>query len=564
MTDKELIETLLRQHEGDMEMIRALTRAVNELQAQLEALQQAYERLEKEKKVEAENLLRTIEELRDTINTLQDMLFGKHSEKGAGREENSRKDKENEGGKEDRDNKGKGDDGDNTPSPGPEPFDGPDDESNPQAQASEPRKTPKKRGGHRQWRDYSGIETEDYILNPGDDKLKDARFVGYDDSYRFYYVGPRLIRVRIRRGKFLKKDGKIIEEKLPWVPEELEKRRCDASLIAGILHNKYYNHIPLERQLRELNSGPIKLAKTTFLNYCQAGIDALDGLYQAIRRKVLQDHYVHMDETVQYVIDHERGKRVVAYDWGMIAHNYRLCYFFSKDEGSRSHDVLDEEAQNLIATWLACDDYAAYKKVGKRLGLNIRIVPCIQHIRRYFYRSLKYHKKLAGEALRMLDRLFLLDALMKKKKLTSHEKKVHRKRYFTMLIDKFKEWLMEQMEKPGFNTKSNIGKAINHAWGCIDQMYELCRSGVLELTNNMAERCMRSHAMGRHAYLFCENFDSVDRTCKIYSIIESCKLCHIDTFKYLKAVLTREPKFGETWDDLLPCNDKMWADIRIR
>lgn len=95
---------------------------------------------------------------------------------------------------------------------------------------------------------------------------------------------------------------------LPYTPEEFEKRHLDASLAAGILTNKYHYHIPYERQLNMLNNGEIKLAKTTMFEYGKAGIDALDGLYEAIREKVLSDNRCHIDETVQHVVDKENHR----------------------------------------------------------------------------------------------------------------------------------------------------------------------------------------------------------------------------------------------------------------
>ena len=63
-------------------------------------------------------------------------------------------------------------------------------------------------------------------------------------------------------------------------------------------------------------------------------------------------------------------------------------------------------------------------------------------------------------------------------------------------------------------------------------------------------------AMGRNNYLFCQNEQSAERTCKIYSIIESCKLCKIDPYRYICEILSRKPEVGESWDNLLPSNIK--------
>ena len=51
-------------------------------------------------------------------------------------------------------------------------------------------------------------------------------------------------------------------------------------------------------------------------------------------------------------------------------------------------------------------------------------------------------------------------------------------------------------------------------------------------------------------------YGCANRTCKIYTIIESCKLCGVDPYKYLCEILSREPGIGESWSDMLPSNIK--------
>jgi hypothetical protein len=150
--------------------------------------------------------------------------------------------------------------------------------------------------------------------------------------------------------------------------------------------------------------------------------------------------------------------------------------------------------------------------------------------------------------------MFTMERLMKKKKLKPNEVLKHRKRYLRFLLDRFRAWLSTKIEHI---KEDNIGKAIQYAWSRVNKFYELLYNSKLELSNNKAERTMRSHAMGRKNYLFCWNELNAERTCIIYSVIESCKLCKIDPYKYLCEIFTRVPKFGETWDDLLPCNIKL-------
>lgn len=99
-------------------------------------------------------------------------------------------------------------------------------------------------------------------------------------------------------------------------------------------------------------------------------------------------------------------------------------------------------------------------------------------------------------------------------------------------------------------------KAIMYAWERIDKFIPVIGNGLLEVSNNMAERAMRSYALGRKNFLFCQNEESANRTCTIYTIIESCKLCGVDPYKYLCKILSREPEIGESWSDMLPSNIK--------
>lgn len=408
---------------------------------------------------------------------------------------------------------------------------------------------------HPKKRNYDNIEpTKVTHIRPSAEEVKGARFVKKLISYRFIYVPAHMEKEQIIRYVYTK-DGHLIIPSLPYTPEEFEKRHLDASLAAGILTNKYHYHIPYERQLNMLNNGEIKLAKTTMFEYGKAGIDALDGLYEAIREKVLSDNRCHIDETVQHVVDKENHRCRNGYDWGFVSPKYRLMFFTSTD-GSRGSDVLDEQLKDYKGKYIQTDGYGAYKSVGDRLGKEIIQIPCMAHIRRKFHDCLEYHKDKAREALDIINKMFGVEEEIKSKHLRGTEIATARRKWLKPLLDKFKIWLIKTKESNGFFNEDNIGKAVNYALERVDKFYELLKNGLLSLENNLAERTMRGHTLGRKNYLFCQNTESESRTCKIYSVIESCKLSSVDPYLYLDYIFRHEPKFGEKWEDLLPGNIK--------
>ena len=63
--------------------------------------------------------------------------------------------------------------------------------------------------------------------------------------------------------------------------------------------------------------------------------------------------------------------------------------------------------------------------------------------------------------------------------------------------------------------------------------------GDLAIDNNLSERVLRTVAIGRKNWLFAGSDAGAERAAIIYSLVATCKLCHIDPFAYLRDVLDR-------------------------
>ena len=505
-----LSEGLMRQLEAKDEMIRQLLERVDELEGSVKEQAQ------------------TIEKLSDIISTYERKLYGSSSEK-THRDEKAKTESEYEQ-KKDR------------------------GEDSPQSASSEITDRKKNKPyTHPHKRDYSDIADENVVeLRPNAEELKGARLIRVTSSYRFFFVPSKVCKVRYDRYIY-SKDGQLITPRLPYVPESLEKRHATPELIASLLVNKYQYHMPIERQLSILNAGNIQIAKTTLHDWVAAGIDALDGAYEAIRLEVLSDDRMHIDETTMPITDPFNHTTRKGYDWGFISPTKKMM-FFTREEGSRGSEVLDSQMKEYKGHYIQTDGYGAYVNVGKRLGLDIIHIPCLAHIKRKFFDSRQYHRKKADAALEFIDAIFRNERSYRDQNLTREEVENLREQELRPLLDGFKQWLEREINDEDFFDDSNIGKAITYAYERIDQFYELIENGLLDASNNLAERTMRSHAMGRKNYLFCESEQSAIRTCKIYSIIESCKMCGVSAYEYISACLKIEPSAGESWSKMLPSN----------
>jgi len=106
--------------------------------------------------------------------------------------------------------------------------------------------------------------------------------------------------------------------------------------------------------------------------------------------------------------------------------------------------------------------------------------------------------------------------------------------------------------------KSLLGKAVNYLleqWVYLKNVY---LDGRLELSNNRAERSIKSFVIGRKNFLFANTVGGAKSSAVIYSIAESAKENRLRPFEYFVWLLKTIP--GTTTgkiDELLPGSPKI-------
>ncbi len=92
-------------------------------------------------------------------------------------------------------------------------------------------------------------------------------------------------------------------------------------------------------------------------------------------------------------------------------------------------------------------------------------------------------------------------------------------------------------------------------WTALTQFID---DGRLEIDNNIAERAIRSIAIGRKNWLFAGSKAGGERAAAIYTVIETCKLNGVESQAYIADVIARIasdwPAFR--WDVLMPWNGR--------
>jgi transposase len=357
----------------------------------------------------------------------------------------------------------------------------------------------------------------------------------------------------------------ITQPPAPFHP--IARGRAGAGLLAMILHGKFGNHLPLNRQSESFAREGIDLDVSTLADWVGACTATLAPLVELIRAHVLGAARIHGDDTTVPVLAKMKTRtgRLWTYvrddrPFGGQSPPAAIFYYSSDREGEHPSRHLASYAGILQA-----DAYGGYNdlyKAGRRPG-PITEAACWSHGRRKFFvladitkaaeaRSQKKHASwspLAHEAVRRIDPIF--DAERALSGLVADKRLDLRRTHVAPLVDDLESWM--RTERAKLSRHNDVAKAMDYMLKRWDAFTRFLDDGRICLTNNAAERALRCVALGRRNWTFCGSDRGGERAAAIYTLIASAKLNDIDPEAWLADVLRQiNDHPASKLDELLP------------
>jgi len=316
-------------------------------------------------------------------------------------------------------------------------------------------------------------------------------------------------------------------------------------LLASILVDKYADNLPLYRQAKRFEREGIKLDRQTLCTWVGHCCFLFEPIYAHILDDILGSPVIFADETTVPVLEPGLGKTRQGYFW-TYARDERtwqgdrppaVAYIY---EDNRRH----ENAPNHLARFsgiVHCDGWGAYDKgLKKRLadpgGGGILLAQCNVHARRGYY---DVHKAtgspIAEEALRRYAQLYAIEARIRG--CPADVRLRVRQEHSRPLMNDFKPWLTEQLGR--ISGGSDLARAIRYSLGRWADLSRFLDDGRLEMDQSTVERAIRPQKITVKNALFAGSTGGAEHWAMIGSIIETCKLCGVEPFAYLKDVLTK-------------------------
>ena len=278
-------------------------------------------------------------------------------------------------------------------------------------------------------------------------------------------------------------------------------------------------------------------------------------LEDVFRGHVLQDSYLFVDETVDDVFTNcDDGKKHLRtrYVWGIRASVKNLVYFIY-DRGSRSRKVILDFLKDFIGT-IQTDGATMYKIFEENNKLGITRLSCLIHIRRYFYKALKFEDE-TGIARWFLERIKLIykfEKQYKKDKLSPETIKANRQTDILPILGDIYQKLTLYAKNVTGECGTLLMKAIHYAQAEWQGLVRYTTDGRYRPDNNYAEAIMRDLATGRKNFLFSGSDEAAKNLAFAYSLTQSCKLCNVNPYDYWEDLLTNAYNPNRTLDSFMP------------
>lgn len=353
--------------------------------------------------------------------------------------------------------------------------------------------------------------------------------IGEEVSEQYAIRPARFYVIRIIRHKYRLSDGRIITAPMPVMAHP--RSNASESVLAHIATAKYYDHLPLNRQLDIFQREGIHLSPSTLSNWMMATALRLEPIYNELRELVKSSYYVMADETPHPVLENDHpGSLHGGYMWNFYLPEVKTPFFeYHQGRGETGVDTLIDGEVKVVQS----DGFVVYDKFDTLPG-HLHLC-CWAHVRRKFIEAEGNDPPRAKYALEKIRKLYRVEQQIKESKLTGEAVVELRRKESYPVIRELEEWCRAEYDKT--LKDSPISKALFYMYTRFEQLAGYINDARFEIDNNPVERSIRPLTLNRKNVLFSGSHEAAHAAAIFFSLLGACREHNVNPEEWLKAVL---------------------------
>ena len=380
-----------------------------------------------------------------------------------------------------------------------------------------------------------------------------------EDSDEMLDVAPVQWRViRTVRPKYsCRSCEKIVQAPAPV--KAIARGKASFATLAHVVVHKWDHHLPLYRQAEMMAAQGVVIDRSTLAGWAGQAAHLLDPIVTRIREEGLKATKLHTDDTPVPMLVPGRGKAAPARLWAYVVDDRAsgatgpalVWYKFTPDRGG----IHPQAELKTFTGLLQADGYAGYEKLYA--GGKISEVACWAHFRRKIFEN--HQTSPTPLTTDLLGRVAALYGIEEEVRGQPPDlRRQLRQEKTKPLVDDLRVVIDDALRS--LSPKSAMAKALAYGRKRWDALTRFLDEGGAEIDNNIAERAMRSIAVGRKNWLFAGSKVGGERAAAIYSVIETAKLNGVEPQAYIADVIEKVASGwpASRWDELMPWN---WSPV---
>ncbi|MEZ4311924.1 MAG: IS66 family transposase [Bryobacterales bacterium] len=345
----------------------------------------------------------------------------------------------------------------------------------------------------------------------------------FDDSEEVDLIERQFVIRRHRRQKYRCQCGGCVET-APGPRRMLAGGRYSAVFAIAVAVGKYLDHLPLERQVRQMARQGLVCDSQTLFDQCWALCSLVRPAYDRLRALQREQPVLFADET-SWPLFGEKGKTARASKWKIWTVTSEIGIYNEIRDGRSA--AIAESLLGGYSGYVMCDGYVVYESIAKTYP-ELRLVHCWAHARRKF---IECEAAFPLETKRVLDLIGKLYEIEGRSRGAPKDERLRiRQEESRAVVEEIKAALLEPRPVPG----SGLYEAIQYVSKRWTRLTRFLDDPVVPLDNNAAERALRSPVLGRKNHYGSRSLRGTEVAAILYSLIESAKLVELDPTLYLQ------------------------------
>lgn len=347
----------------------------------------------------------------------------------------------------------------------------------------------------------------------------------FESSDEIDFIEPKVIIKRHLRQKYRCNCGGCVKT-APGPRKLFPKARYSINFALHVAVQKYCYHMPLARQVKAFKRSGLEVSTATLWDYLFALHNLLEPAMARLEEHVMSQPVIGADETQWRLLNSERrGKSKV---WWIWARRARDAIHYTLDP-SRGKAVAIRLFDNFEGTAIV-DGYAPYESARKRNG-KMKLANCWCHARR---EVLPFEQDpRAARVLRVIQRMYRLEAQARKRAFTDQQLLEWRKRKTAPLLQAFFRWLRTLAIPSTYDLSKALKYMLNREQGLL----LFLDNPLLSPDNNDTERSLRGVVLGRKNHYGSRSERGTQVAALMYSLLDSAELAGTNPKAYLFAAV---------------------------